>query len=1361
MSAATRRFAMIAVGMVLFSLLTPMPSSVASAADPAIAFLAPESSVDNFGAETKAAWQLAERLTSATLLLPAEDGALINEQGQTVALDQFDVVWHHQGDTAAQNGSLYRPKTIGALREYVDDGGGLFLSGVALAMVHTFGIEPVRPRTGNGGSDGYQAKLVAVRKEHPVFAGLAFEGIFEGATVIPLTNGGYQAYADFHGSGGPTRGMLLARANASSENPLAEYKVGKGRVIVLGWRAPNYALANNAHRDNLERLTGNILKYLADKEKWQKIVLRPVSLASKAASGVPANQWRALEMAVNDLIETFEARYPHGPEYLKRLEALKEGHDKLLGENSSDSEAADKRTLDGDQLKQLDEIAGQFDALKAEALLANPLVDFERLLLVRRGVGNLGLPANWQSNSSLPATGFDNQIATLSPVRPDGKLTAFFEPEGDRFVGDVDLHFDADRMLFSMPGSNGRWQVHEMGVDGSALREIPLITEPDVDNYDACYLPDGRILFTSTAPFVGVPCVYGSSHVTNSYLLERDGSIRQLTVDQEHNWCPTVLNNGRVLYLRWEYTDLPHSNSRILFHMNPDGTGQMEYYGSNSFFTNSFFYARPIPDHPTKVVGVATGHHGMKRSGRLLVLDPALGRHEADGVVQEIPGCGKKVEAIIKDNLADGVWPQFLHPYPLSEKHFLVSARPTPHSFWGIYLVDVFDNMLLLCEEPGYAMFEPVPLRKTPRPPVISDKVDLTRKDALIYLNDIYLGGGLTGIPRGTVTRLRLMTYHFSYRGMGGLLGAVGMDGPWDVKRVLGTVPVETDGSALFRVPANTPIAVQPLDERGQALQLMRSWFTAMPGEVLSCVGCHERQNTVTVNRETIAARRKPSEITPWHGAVRGFSFQREVQPVLDKYCVGCHGGQPHDDGRQLADLRGTKIITDWNSKIAGHVNAKVGGKFSVSYTELHRYVRRPGIESNIRLLTPMEFHADATELAQKLRKGHHGVELGPEAWDRIVTWIDLNAPYHGSWTEVVGEAAVRHVSQRACEMRERYAGVAENPEEIPQMATADIQPIVPEPPPDRAEQPIDCPGWPFNSAEAQRRQADMGAWQQTVDVGEGMKLELVRIPAGQFVMGDVNGHPDERPRTMVEIERPFWMGRFEITNEQFNTFDPTHDSTVESMHGYQFGIHGYPVNQPRQPVVRVSWNKAMAFCRWLSRQTRREFSLPTEAQWEYACRAGTATPFWYGDPDADYSKLANLGDARLSEFALDTYVHVRLVPEPNQYDDWVPKDERFNDNGFVSTEAGRYDANPWGLHDMHGNVWEWTSTAFGAYPYREDDGRNDSTNHSRRVVRGGSWYDRPKRCRSAFRLSYEPYHAVFNVGFRVVMGEGKKQMVK
>jgi formylglycine-generating enzyme required for sulfatase activity len=265
--------------------------------------------------------------------------------------------------------------------------------------------------------------------------------------------------------------------------------------------------------------------------------------------------------------------------------------------------------------------------------------------------------------------------------------------------------------------------------------------------------------------------------------------------------------------------------------------------------------------------------------------------------------------------------------------------------------------------------------------------------------------------------------------------------------------------------------------------------------------------------------------------------------------------------------------------------------------------------------------------------------------------------------------------------------------------------------------------------------------------------MELVRIPAGRFVMGSDAGCLDERPATAVEIDKPFWIGQFEVTNAQFARFDPTHDSRVESKHAMQFGVRGFYVNGPRQPVVRISWQQAMAFCRWLGERTGRACTLPTEAQWEYACRAGADSPFYYGDTDADFSRFANLADLTLREFVCDPYRKDRVpFANPGKYDDWIPKDERFNDHGFVSEEVGRYEPNAWGLCDVHGNVSEWTRSAMRAYPYVAGDGRNDPAGPSDRVVRGGSWRDRPPRAHAAFRLAYRDYQRVYNVGFRVAL---------
>ncbi|MEI7728615.1 MAG: SUMF1/EgtB/PvdO family nonheme iron enzyme [Verrucomicrobiota bacterium] len=1068
----------------------------------------------------------------------------------------------------------------------------------------------------------------------------------------------------------------------------------------------------------------------------------------------------SLRLAIHDLINTYGSRYAQGQNYLDRLDQLEA---KLQQTNSPPAAA------DASQIK------AQLVALQREALLANPLLDFNRLLFIKRRANapSLGLPANWQSNSSLPLTGYDDVLCMLALDNLEAGETNLFAPGDGRFIGDVDLHFDANRLLLSMPGTNKHWQVFEASLNtpktstsrkSKAVRPsaIPTVRslrqltgeQPDVDYYDACYLPDGRIIFGSTACFVGVPCVYGSSHVANLYLMNADGkNIRQLCFDQEHDWCPTVLNNGRILYTRWEYTDTPHSNTRLLFHMNPDGTEQMEFMGSNSYWPNSFFYARPIPGHPTKVVAVISGHHGDRRMGELVIFDPAKGRFEAEGAVQKIPGYGKKVEMVFKDQLTVGVWPKFLHPYPLSEKHFLVSCKPAADALWGLYLVDIYDNMVPLKQLPGFALLEPVPFRATTRPPVIPDKVNPNTKDAVVYIQDIYAGSGTKGLPRGTIKSLRVFTYHFAYHGMGGLLGVLGLDGPWDIRRVLGTVPVQADGSVQFRVPANTPISVQPLDAEGKAVQLMRSWMTAMPGEVLQCAGCHEKQSTAPMQQRTLALSQPPVDIQPWHGPVRGFSYPREVQPVMDKYCVSCHDGQARADGKQVPDLRGTVKITDYRSVTPGNGGTHAG-KFSVGYAELHRYVRRPGIESDYHVLEPMEFHADTTDLVQLLKAGHYNVKLDSEAWDRLITWIDMNCPYHATWSEELAKPGTQ--VDRRHDLLLLYGGVDSHPEAVPTMDAKPVPPVIPEPMPAVVPAPK-VAGWPFDAKEAVQRQQTAGAQtRKTIDLGDGITFELALIPAGDFVMGDPSGELDQRPAFRARIDQPFWMATCEINNRTYAKFDSSHDSRIEDKNTYQFGVHGYPANKPEQPVVRVSWQEAMAFCRWLSGHTGLRFNLPTEAQWEYACRAGSADPFYYGGFDTDFSKYANLADKKLSEFASDPYTVDVPLKNPTKYDDWLPKDSRFNDGALITVASGQYQPNAWGLHDMHGNAAEWTRSTYLPYPAANDDRDREET-QGRKVARGGSWHDVPKRATSSFRASYLPHQRVYNVGFRVICETGDR----
>jgi formylglycine-generating enzyme required for sulfatase activity/cytochrome c553 len=1047
----------------------------------------------------------------------------------------------------------------------------------------------------------------------------------------------------------------------------------------------------------------------------------------------------AVRLAITDLIETFGQRYAKGPEYLKRLEALEKDLSQATEAQAGKAPGAAEK---------LASVTKDLTALRDEALLANPLLGFGKMLVVKRNPKKLGLPQNWQGNSTIGPTGYDNEIDILTIAGAAGEMKTLYRPTKDEFVGDLEIHWDGDRFLLSKPGTHGRFQVFEMKTDGTGLRQVTPGDQSDVDNYDACYLPDGRIIFCSTACFLGVPCVGGADYVGSLYLLdEKTKAIRQLTYDQDHSWCPTVLNNGRVLYTRWEYSDTPHYFCRLLFEMNPDGTAQFEYYGSNSYWPNSIFYARPIPGDASKVAAVISGHHGVARMGELVIFDSSKGRQDGQGAVRRIPGYGRPVEPVIADGLVNNSWPKFLHPYPLSDKYFIVSCQPKSSQPWGIYLVDVFDNFVCLREEPGWALLEPTPIRQTPRPPVIPDKVKLDSNEATVYMVDVYRGGGLKEVPRGTVKALRVYTNQYGYRGMGGHVN-IGVDGPWDAKRILGTIPVNEDGSAMFKVPANVPIVVQPIDAQGKALQVMRSWYTAMPGEFASCVGCHERQSdSPAIGVQTMAFRKPPTPIQPWYGPARPFSFDREVQqPVLQKHCVGCHNGQARADGRKIPDYRGRQEA----------VGNRLGG-FDPAYLALHRFVRRPGNESDHYMLIPTEFEADTSELVQMLKKGHHNVQLDAEAWDRLYTWIDLNVPCHGTWNDHNGRAI--KPAQRKVELARLYGGADYDPEVYPEMPALKLKPIVPPPEAPVAPQKVDCPGWPFEPMEAKRRQEAGGPATRSIDLGQVLKLELVRMPAGEFVMGDLNGAADERPLTRARIDKPFWMGKLEITNEQYALFDPEHDSGVISMHNKDHDTRGYPANKPKMPVIRISWQQATAFCRWLSVQTGEKFTLPTEAQWEYACRAGSAAPFFYGDANTDFSPFANLGDYNLRALAVQG-LPPRPSPNPNPMLDWVPKDERFNDNSVLMADVGSYRPNAWGLHDMHGNVAEWTRTTFAPYPYKSDDGRDSGSPDGPKVVRGGSWFDRPMRCRSAFRLSYPSWRGVYNVGFRVI-SEGRPEVAR
>ena len=990
-------------------------------------------------------------------------------------------------------------------------------------------------------------------------------------------------------------------------------------------------------------------------------------------------------------------------------------------------------------------------ANKRAILLANPLLNGDKILTVRYQLGNrdrramapeLGTQSNnWSNQESARRKGFNADIVELSNLRDEVQIRTIYKPDNTSSIADLKLHWDGDRAMFTQTMSDNRWNVFEVKLNNGDCKKLIDNPEPDLEFYDGTYLPDGRIIANSNIGYQGVPCVNGSDPVGNMVLYTpQSKNLRRLTFDQDANWNPVIMNNGRVMYTRWEYTDLTHYYTRIVMNMNPDGTEQKALYGSGSMFPNSTFDVQPLPGYASAFVGIISGHHGVARSGRLILFDPAKARKGAAGMLQEIPHRNRPIVEEVKDRLVDGVWPQFIKPSPLNDTYFLVAAKLDKNDLWGIYLVDKFDNVTCLHKMEGEGYISPIAVRKTVTPPAIPDRVKVDDKQATVFIQDIYEGEGLKGIPRGTVKSLRLHAYEYAYVQTQSDHNWHGIQSGWDIKRMLGTVPVEEDGSVIFKIPANTPVSIQPLDKDGVAVQWMRSWLTGQPGEIVSCVGCHEDQNQIVIPKRVIASQKAPHALTPPEGGPRSFTFDLEVQPILDRACIACHNGE----GKAF-DLRGGK---------------KDNRGYGTSYLNLHPYVHRQGGEGDMVVLYPYEYHPNTSELVRLLKKGHYNVQLTDAEWRKIYNWIDYNAPDKGYFNaNVLKSFPYQGYDQieRRKQLTDKYAGGAgvDWKKEIADYAAqlknkGEIKPVMPKKVSPVKEKVLKVKGWPFAPDRVKEMLADEKETVKVLEIAPGVQMTFVRIPAGEFVMGSYHGEPDTYPTTKVKIDKAFWMGELEVTNQQYNTIFPQHDSRYVDQQWKDHVVPGYPANKPEQPVIRVSYNDAMEYCKILSQKTGLNITLPTEAQWEWACRGGSDEDFWFGNLNADFGKKDNLADVTTNKFAVSGVDPQPMSPESPwyKYYTFLPKAANVDDGSLVQVGGKKYEANPFGLYCMHGNVAEWTRSDYVPYPYKE----NPKKVSEYKVVRGGSYIERPKYSTAYSRKGFYPYQCVFNVGFRVII---------
>jgi hypothetical protein len=679
----------------------------------------------------------------------------------------------------------------------------------------------------------------------------------------------------------------------------------------------------------------------------------------------------ALRAAVVDLITTYGREYDAGEDYLKRLNDLRE--------QLSRAQAEEGKRIETDFLQ-----------LQREALLANPLLVRHPILFVVR--------PQYKSDHHNTATMFQAGEINMGSFRGGGALKIIDLADSGRvvtlletsegMVRDPEVHFDGTRIVFAMRRDiDDDYHLYEMQADGTGLHQLTFAS--GVTDIDPLYLPDDRILFSSTRE--PKYCMCNRHIMCNLFCMDADGAnIHQLGKNTLHEGHPVLMPDGRVLYDRWEYVDRNFGDAQGLWTVYPDGTNHAVFYGNNTWSPGGAIDARTIP-HSARALCVFGSCHD-RPWGALALIDTRLGVDGREPVLRTWPPDaidlvreqGPKPDAYGFD-IFKGVQTKYEDPYPLSDKYFLCVRMTGRGEQMGITLIDVFGNEILVHTE-GQGCYDPMPLGPKFRPPIIPSRRNFDSKPGTFYVMDVYRGTHMAGVQRGTVRYLRVVESpekrfwtQTQWGGQGVHCPAMNWHG-FENKRILGTVPVEADGSAYFEVPPGKFIYFQLLDEKQMMVQSMRSGTTIQPGELIGCVGCHEdRRTSVPVGqaRMPVAMTRAPSKLDGWKGPPRYFSYMDEVQPVFDRHCVRCH---------------------DYKQEAGATLNlaADRTNTFNTSYNELWRKKIIAAIGAGPSDIQPAyTWGSHASKLVKVLLAGHEQVDLPAEDFERLVTWIDLNGPYY------------------------------------------------------------------------------------------------------------------------------------------------------------------------------------------------------------------------------------------------------------------------------------------------------------------------------------------------------------------------------
>ncbi|MBM3839942.1 MAG: hypothetical protein FJ398_18625 [Verrucomicrobia bacterium] len=600
-------------------------------------------------------------------------------------------------------------------------------------------------------------------------------------------------------------------------------------------------------------------------------------------------------------------------------------------------------------------------------------------MMTRIGYANIGYYCDDETKKAYTGNG-QPDVGRLYKWNPrTGRATVLLDAEGGS-IRDPQVHYDGQKILFAYRKAGTEfYHLYEIQTDGQGLKQI---TSGEFDDYEPAYLPDGGIAFVSTRCKRWVNC--WMTQVGVIYRGDADGgNIRLISANTEHDNTPWMLPDGRILYTRWEYVDRSQVEFHHLWTMNPDGTGAAVYYGNQQPHI-VMIDAKPIPGTDQVLASFSPGHGVNEHAGIATIVSSVKGPDDAS--VPRRLHQGK----LIKD------------PYPVAE-NCVLAARDNE-----IVLLDGRGKVEPIYRHTGEGLVhEPRPIMPRPRERVIPPRTNPAETTGRMVLSDVYNGRNLEGVKRGDIKKLLVLESLPKQVNFSGRPDLVSWLGTFTLERVLGTVPVEADGSAYFEVPANRQLFFVALDEKDLSVKRMQSFTDVMPGEVIGCVGCHEHRAKTPENRggsQSQAVRRAPSRIEPFTGFPDVMDFPRDIQPILDRHCVRCHTHEKRE-GRVI---------------LAGDL----GPTWSHSFFSLFAHRQVADGRNKLGNQPPRSLGSASSALLKKVAGNHYEVKTTWNEWRTLWLWIESGAPYAGTYAALRNERTQAHAGAGVRRVFQKQAGV-------------------------------------------------------------------------------------------------------------------------------------------------------------------------------------------------------------------------------------------------------------------------------------------------------------------------------------------------